>query len=142
MLHRGWLVLIATLALASSSASPAVAACPAGHHADGNACDWVGTPAFISGTSRYSHGEFIYSDFVHDDAGANVDGLTSNNPDPPQPVTGVHVDPSNPTSPDIGGAADDGDPLPWSGDFGFPLASPPGDYDDTAIPAFPERPRH
>src|SRR3954471_13889530 len=104
MRHRR-VVFVALLALAAVPSS-ASAACSTGHRADGSDCDWRGTPSLISGTSRYSRGEFIYSDFVHDDAGANVDGLTSNNPDPPQPVTGVHVDPSNPSNPVIGGAAD------------------------------------
>src|SRR4051794_41280105 len=113
-------VLWALLALAIAPAS-ASAACPSGHHADGDDCDWRGTAPLISGAHRYSRGEFVYSDFVHDDAGANVDGLTSNNPDPPQPVTGVHVDPSNPSSPIIGGAAGGRAPLPRAGGFRPPL---------------------
>jgi hypothetical protein len=130
--------LIGALAAFACFPATAAASCPPGHVADGNDCDWHGTPSYISGTWRYSDGEFIYSDFVHDDAGANVDGLTSNNPDPPQPVTGVHVDPSNPTSPDIGGAGDDGDRFQWSGDFGYPMASPRVYYDDADILEFRE----
>ncbi|MFN2616397.1 MAG: hypothetical protein ABR581_04645, partial [Thermoleophilaceae bacterium] len=102
----------------------ASAACPSGHRADGSDCDWIGSPSYIGGASYYSRGEFIYSDFIHDDSGANIDGLTANNPDPPQPVTGVHVDPSDPTNPDIGGAANDGDRFQHSGDFGYPMSAP------------------
>jgi hypothetical protein len=106
-------------------------ACPSGHRADGNLCEWRGTPTYISGTSVYSRGEFIHSDYIHDDAGANVDGFTSNNPDPPQPVTGIHAEPYEPTNPDFGGAADDADRFQWSGDFGYP-ASGVQEYNDNA----------
>src|SRR3954452_19080209 len=119
----------AMLAVASAQASPAHA-CPTGHRADGDDCDWTGTPSYISGRWTYSQGEFVYSDYVHDDAGANVDGLHANNPDPPQPVTGVYPNPSDPTSPRIGGAADDGDRFQRSGDFGYP--SDGSAYDDIA----------
>jgi hypothetical protein len=132
------LLLGALAALFCVPGTAAAADCPPGHVADGNDCDWRGAAPMISGTSRYSGGEFVYSDFVHDDAGANVDGLTSNNPDPPQPVTGIHPDPSNPTSPDIGGAADNGDRFQWSGDFGYPMASPQVYYDDADILEFRE----
>jgi hypothetical protein len=109
-----------------------------GDRADGDDCDWVGAPPFVAGTSHYSRGEFIYSDYVHDDAGANVDGLTANNPDPPQPVTGVHVDPSDPTNPDIGGAGDDGDRFQYSGDFGYPMSAPREYMDDADVLEFRE----
>src|SRR3954447_18700171 len=118
--------------------APREAACPRRHHAYADDCDWTGTPSLVSGTSRYSRGEFIHSDFVHDDAGANVDGFTSNNPHPPQPASGVHEDPSNPTSPVIGGAADNGDRFQWSGDFGYPVASPREYFDDADILEFRE----
>src|SRR3954463_1668924 len=118
--------------------APASAACPRGHHADADDYDWTGTPSLVAGTWRYSRGELVYSDYVHDDAGANVDGFTSNNPDPPQPVTGVHVDPSNPTSPIIGGAADNGDRFQWSGDFGYPMAAPREYFDDADLLEFRE----
>src|SRR3954449_7737508 len=134
---RGRLTSVTCVAFACLGALPALAgACP--QAADGDDCDWRGTPTYISGTSVYSRGEFVYSDFVHDDAGANVDGLTSNNPDPPQPVTGVHEDPSNPSSPIIGGAADDGDRFQWSGDFGYPMASPREYFDDADVLEFRE----
>ncbi len=131
-------MLVAVLIAVGFSSTPAAAACSPGHVADGNDCDWRGTPSYISGTWVYSRGEFIYSDFVHDDAGANVDGLRANDPDPPQPVTGVQPNPSNPTSPDFGGAANDGDRFQWSGDFGYPMASPRVYYDDADILEFRE----
>ena len=49
----------ALLALAIMPATARAAACPSGHHADGNDCDWRGTPTLVSGTSRYSRGEFV-----------------------------------------------------------------------------------
>src|SRR3954454_12760114 len=62
---RGRLTRVACVALACLGAWPALAAaCP--RAADGDDCDWVGTPTYISGTSVYSHGEFVYSDYVHD----------------------------------------------------------------------------
>lgn|GEM_PF-6319528 len=103
------------------------------HRADGNGSDWIGRPTYISGTGVYSRGEYIYTNYVHDDYGANVDGLTANNPDPPQPVTGIYPNPQDPTSPYIGGTADDGDRFQHTGDYGYP--SRPGDptaYDDVA----------
>lgn len=115
------------------SAAPANAASGCLHQADGSDSDWVGTPSYISGTSVYSRGEFIYSNYVHNDYGANVDGLTSNNPDPPQPVTGVYPNLSDPTSPYVGGAADDGDRFQHTGDYGYPSSSSsPTSYDDVA----------
>ena len=53
------LVLIAAL-----SAIPAGASGPSGV--------WTGEPTLISGTSRYDAGEWIYTDFVYDDYGADT----------------------------------------------------------------------
>jgi hypothetical protein len=121
------------LAALTWAPGPADAASGCRHHADGRDSDWVGTPSYVSGTSVYSGGEYIYSDYVHNDYGANVDGLTSNNPDPPQPVTGVYPNPQNPTSPYIGGAADSGDRFQHTGDYGYPSSpSSPTAYEDVA----------
>src|SRR5687767_1864189 len=36
------------------------------------AAPWTGEPTLISGTSRYDSGEWIYTDFVYDDYGADT----------------------------------------------------------------------
>ncbi|MES2682162.1 MAG: hypothetical protein V4650_01480 [Pseudomonadota bacterium] len=42
---------------------------------DGNPAEWIGSPSYIGGISRYSQGEFIHSDFVHDDSGADFENV-------------------------------------------------------------------
>ena len=123
---RGRLTSVACVALACLGATTAHAAgCP--RAADGDDCDWVGTPTYISGTSVYSRGEFVYSDYVHDDYGANVDGFHSNDPDPPQPITGVYPNMQDLTSPRFGGTANNGmERFRHSGDYGYPAAGPAG----------------
>lgn len=122
------------LALASP---PVGGGCTPGRHtADGQDCHWTGTAPPIAGLGVYSRGEYIYTDFAHDDSGANVDGLHSNDADPGNPVTGdEYPNPSNPTSP-RNGSTDNNNygRLRHSGDFGYPSASPtaPFDYNDTA----------
>jgi dienelactone hydrolase len=39
--------------------------------ADGDPSEWIGEPTFVGGTSRYSRGELVYSDYVGDDHGAD-----------------------------------------------------------------------
>ncbi len=38
---------------------------------DGDPSDWIGTGTRLGGTTIYSHGEYIYQDFLFDDAGAD-----------------------------------------------------------------------
>ncbi|HXG27228.1 MAG TPA: hypothetical protein VNJ47_00055 [Nevskiales bacterium] len=108
------------------------------HVADGDDRDWQGTSSYVSGRSVYSRGEFIHSDYVHDDSGANIDGLRAPNPDYPNPVTGIYPNPQDPTSPWLGGTGNNfidrfrhsGDyAYPASGPGGLPLAYPGGYYD-------------
>jgi hypothetical protein len=65
-------VLVSCLVIAPGLGRTEEGGCSGGHVADGNDCDWRGTPTFISGASVISNGEFIYSDYVHDDTGANA----------------------------------------------------------------------
>jgi predicted esterase len=44
------------------------------HRVDGAVADWDGTPTYLSGTSTVSRGELIYTDYLHDDYGADRDG--------------------------------------------------------------------
>lgn len=60
MTRRVWPV--ALLAVAALGAPPAGAV----------AHPWIGEPTLISGTSRYDRGEWIYTDFVYDDYGADT----------------------------------------------------------------------
>ena len=53
-------------------------------------------------------------------------------------MTGVHVDPSDPTNPDIGGAGNDGDRFQRSGDFGYPMSAASEYMDDADIFEFRE----
>lgn len=107
---------IGTLALASANASA-----QGPHTADGDDGDWTGAPTYITGTSVLDRGEFIHSDYVHDDYGANVDGIRSGNLDfgPQQAFTGVYPDPQRPTDPKVGASGNNGR-FRWSGDFGYP----------------------
>lgn len=56
-------VLLAALVLSVVSMLPSTALEPT---------PWAGTPTLIGGTSRYDAGEWIYSDFVYDDYGADT----------------------------------------------------------------------
>src|SRR2546423_3064891 len=145
-MSRGRRIATAVCALVACTAwaaAPAGAATGCARAADGNDCDWVGTPTYISGTSTYSRGEFVYSDYVHDDYGANVDGFHSNDPDPPQPITGVYPNMQDLTSPRFGGTANNGiERFRHSGDYGYPAAggagAPTGYYDVADVLEFRE----
>jgi hypothetical protein len=141
-----WILLAVWMTLlgaCSGSSPPSVIMAQAGaagdaHRADGDDSDWVGVPSHISGTSVVSRGEFIYTDYVHDDSGANVDGLTAPNPDLLNPITGIYPNLQDPTAPWIGGTGNMLiDRFRHSGDYayaglgpaGAPLAFPGGYYD-------------
>jgi dienelactone hydrolase len=66
----------AALAIALTAlAAPAAGARPArDHHADGRISDWVGRPTMLAGRSQLSRGELIYTDYLYDDYGPNLDG--------------------------------------------------------------------
>src|SRR2546423_13357889 len=49
---------------------------PKGHRADGKLRDWRGTPTYIAGQSITSRGEFIYTDYLFDDYGPDLNGRT------------------------------------------------------------------
>ncbi|HEU5034300.1 MAG TPA: hypothetical protein VFT62_06020 [Mycobacteriales bacterium] len=142
--RRRLLVLLVATATVATTAVAATATpfhvtreCAADQHvADGSRCDWTGHAPPIVGVGYYNRGEFIYNDFVHDDSGANVDGLNSNDVDPGNPVTGLeYPNPQDPTSP-RNGATDNNNygRMRHSGDYGYPMTSPsaPFDYVDPA----------
>jgi dienelactone hydrolase len=64
-----------TLSIAAVPAGPAAAA--TAHRADGNLSDWTGTPTMLSGQTRISNGELIYTDWLYDDYGADLDQATN-----------------------------------------------------------------
>ena len=45
---------------------------PAGYARGEAGAPWSGEPTLISGTSRYDGGEWVYTDFVYDDYGADT----------------------------------------------------------------------
>jgi hypothetical protein len=51
---------------------PAAASAAPHRVADGKIGDWLGTTSGYGGTSQYSHGEFIYQDYIFDDLGAET----------------------------------------------------------------------
>jgi dienelactone hydrolase len=65
-------VVLAAL-LASPGIPPAQA--ETSHLADGNLADWVGQPTMLAGRSQVSKGELIYTDYLYDDYGPDVDGI-------------------------------------------------------------------
>src|SRR5258706_437110 len=67
--------LAATAAVAALT--PATAPARAAHRADGRLCDWKGTPTNLSGRTQLSRGELIYTDYLLDDYGPNLDGIPS-----------------------------------------------------------------
>lgn len=70
--------ILASLALAALPGS-AAAATPPQHRVDGKLADWRGKPTMIAGQTRLSRGELIYTDYLYDDHGADLDGI----PTPP-----------------------------------------------------------
>ncbi|HVE67721.1 MAG TPA: hypothetical protein VNB64_03975, partial [Solirubrobacteraceae bacterium] len=44
------------------------------HTADGDLAEWRGTPTNLAGRSQISRGEWIYTDFLYDDYGADLNG--------------------------------------------------------------------
>jgi pimeloyl-ACP methyl ester carboxylesterase len=46
--------------------------------ADGSLSEWDGNPTMLSGETRISRGELIYTDWLYDDYGADYDGATNN----------------------------------------------------------------
>jgi hypothetical protein len=64
---------IAALAVPSTAAHAAPRnAAP--HRADGRLSDWVGRPTMLAGRSQISRGELIYTDYLYDDYGPDLDG--------------------------------------------------------------------
>lgn len=53
------------------SVAPAAPITPAVKTVDGDVSDWIGSPTRIAGSSIYSAGEYVYSDFIGDDFGAD-----------------------------------------------------------------------
>ncbi|MEA2349934.1 MAG: hypothetical protein QOG86_875 [Thermoleophilaceae bacterium] len=53
---------------------------PHGHRADGKLGDWRGKPTMISGRTTTSRGEFIYTDWLYDDYGPDLDGNVNQTP--------------------------------------------------------------
>ena len=51
--------------------APAASIAPSVKTVDGNVADWTGTPTRLGGTAIYSAGEYLYSDFIGDDWGAD-----------------------------------------------------------------------
>jgi hypothetical protein len=43
------------------------------HRADGDVRDWVGTPTMLAGRTQVSRGELIYTDWLYDDYGPDLD---------------------------------------------------------------------
>lgn len=124
-------LICAGVSLTSMAAPPD---CPGQRAVDGDDCDWSGTATRLGGVSTYSDGEFIHSDFIHDDYGPNLDTVESGEADPPQPITGIWPNPQDPTDPRLGATGNNTDTrFRHSGDFGYPPASPDSqDFYDVA----------
>ncbi len=74
-------LFVGALLIAALAASPASAGAAQRHHrADGRLGDWRGKPTMLSGRSQISRGELIYTDFLYDDYGPDLNGA----PDIPQ----------------------------------------------------------
>ncbi|MEA2449579.1 MAG: hypothetical protein QOG63_1511 [Thermoleophilaceae bacterium] len=70
MLRRA--TILACLLAACVPAAPALAA--KRHRVDGKLGDWRGKPTQIGGRTTTSRGEYIYTDWLYDDHGPNLDG--------------------------------------------------------------------
>src|SRR4029079_13956971 len=79
---------IAALAVLSTAAHAAPRnAAP--HRADGRLSDWVGRPTMLAGRSQITRGELIYTDYLYDDYGPDLDGA------PNQPAFRSNLAPSS-----------------------------------------------
>src|SRR6476661_9715084 len=67
--------LALALLVIAVAAQPAAARPVGGHHADGRASDWVGRPTMLAGRAQLSRGELIYTDYLYDDYGPDLDGV-------------------------------------------------------------------
>jgi dienelactone hydrolase len=59
------------------------------HVADGSLADWRGQPTYLAGRSQVSRGELIYTDYLYDDYGPDLNGR------PDQPVFRSQLAPTN-----------------------------------------------
>jgi pimeloyl-ACP methyl ester carboxylesterase len=66
-------VVAVSSSLACALAADAVAGTPV-HKADGKLGDWRGKPTMIAGRTTTSRGEYIYTDWLYDDYGPDLDG--------------------------------------------------------------------
>ncbi|HVL96928.1 MAG TPA: hypothetical protein VM266_13810, partial [Solirubrobacteraceae bacterium] len=80
--------VVAALAVALAPA-PADAERRAGHIADGRLGDWRGKPTHLAGRWQVSRGELIYTDYLYDDYGPDVNGR------PDQPAFRANLAPTN-----------------------------------------------
>ncbi|MEA2624174.1 MAG: hypothetical protein QOD06_219 [Candidatus Binatota bacterium] len=111
---------LAHLAIAVAAIVSVAGAAAGGIRVDGDPSDWVGEPTGISGTSRHSGGEFIYTDYLYDAWGANVDGFRGGQADFEYfPVVGLWPNLQDPQSPRWGTTGQTGR-FRTSGDFGYP----------------------
>ena len=78
--RRPTALLGAMLMTAVIAALPAAASGAKRHRADGKLADWRGKPTMLAGRSQVSRGELIYTDYLYDDYGPNLNGI----PDLPQ----------------------------------------------------------
>jgi hypothetical protein len=70
---RFFAVVVAVLSLGCTLAADALAKPPA-HTADGKLGDWRGKPTMLAGRATTSRGEYIYTDWLYDDYGPDLDG--------------------------------------------------------------------
>jgi dienelactone hydrolase len=74
----GQAALRTAIALAVSVTAIFPASAAAGpHRADGRLSDWRGDATMLSGETRISRGELIYDDWLYDDYGADLDGISN-----------------------------------------------------------------
>src|SRR5919202_1772988 len=67
-------IVVAGAALTAAMAVSPAAALAGAHKADGKLGDWVGKPTMIAGHTDTSRGEYIYTDWLYDDYGPDLDG--------------------------------------------------------------------
>jgi dienelactone hydrolase len=67
------------------------------HRADGDVSEWQGSPTMIAGRTTTNFGEYIYTDWLYDDYGPDLDGTPSQPPFRAQlaPVRGDYRYPDN-----------------------------------------------